>query len=157
MAGALGMEKRETMKRYSKMAKEAELGGDVGGEAEGGAKFSLEIWGQILKARRGERVGEEAGGGGRERIGPRTQNPQFQALLVGGKPAYSGSPDVPRCSGSSGGGSWSVPGCEVVGQPLHLSALVSSSVTQAVRDTWGLRGCLRLRQGGPGQGLALCK
>lgn len=57
MAGALGMERRETMKRYSKLAKRAEHGGNAGGEA----KFSLEIWGQILKARRGERAGEERG------------------------------------------------------------------------------------------------
>lgn len=61
MAGALGMERRETMKRYSKLAKGAELGGNAGGEAEGGTKFSLEIWGQILKARKGERAGEERG------------------------------------------------------------------------------------------------
>ena len=147
MAGALGMERRETMKRYSKLAKGAELGGNAGGEAEGGTKFSLEIWGQILKARKGERAGEDARGGGREPRGDlSTRTPTL--TLAGMWRLHLGQQSrCSRCSGSSGGGLWSDPGCEALGQPLHFFSLVSSSVKQILGDTQGLRSFMKLLKG----------
>lgn len=73
--GLWGMERRKSMETCSESAKATELG-DVGGEAEGGAEISLQIWGQILKARKGDRAPEEVGGGGRKWRDPWTQVPQ---------------------------------------------------------------------------------